>query len=57
LVRDDAETSLCAIRRGALGPFSDSDNVVCPECLDWLPKGTRFSEEYRKVQQKRAGSF
>ena len=42
--RDGVEALLCGIPRAALEATSDADHVVCPECIDWLPKGTRFSE-------------
>jgi hypothetical protein len=51
LVPDEAEASLCRIPRAGLGPTTDSDHIVCPECIDWLPKRTRFSEEFQKVPQ------
>src|SRR5260370_16314405 len=44
LVREDSETSLCGIPRSALGPGATSGELVCPGCVDWLPKRAFFSE-------------
>jgi hypothetical protein len=50
LIREDAEASLCGIPRAQLsaGGF---DQLVCPECIEWLPKRVQFSQVHPKVQK------
>ncbi len=44
LIREDAETSLCGIPRAQLEPGGNSDEIVCAECIDWLPRRIEFSD-------------
>jgi len=48
LVREDAEASLCGIPRSALGPGAASGELVCPDCIEWLPKRTYFSGIFQR---------
>jgi hypothetical protein len=48
LVRDDAEASLCGIPESALGPGSVTDQRVCSECIEWLPKRQAFSGKFAR---------
>jgi hypothetical protein len=38
LVRDGAEASLCGLPRVTLGPVGTMDELMCPACIEWLPK-------------------
>jgi len=49
LIRDDAEASLCGVPRRALGPGARFNEIVCPECLEWLPKRMEASRKLRRV--------
>lgn len=49
LVREDAETALCGIPRAALGPGEGFSDLVCPTCLDWLPRRIAFSAAFPRV--------
>ena len=51
LIRDDAETSLCGIPRAQLSAAGSYDELVCEDCIDWLPKRLNFSEEHRRVER------
>ena len=50
LIREDAETSLCGIPRAQLSGGSRSDELVCPECIEWLPKRLEFSKQHPRVK-------
>lgn len=49
LIREDAEASLCGIPRAQLHTAGGFDELVCPECIDWLPKRMDFSQGHPKV--------
>jgi len=51
LINEDAEASLCGIPRGTLGTAGGFDELVCPECIAWLPKRMDFSEAHPKVER------
>lgn len=51
LIREDAETSLCGIPRAQLSSAGGFDELLCPECIEWLPKRERFSDEHPKVRR------
>jgi hypothetical protein len=51
LVRDGAEASLCGLPRSALGPGSDATELVCEDCIEWLPKRMDASIKLRKAQR------
>ena len=51
LIRDDAETSLCGIPRAQLGAAGGYDELVCEECIEWLPKRLNFSDEHRRIER------
>jgi hypothetical protein len=52
LVRDDSEVSLCGIPRAALGQPSPSvSDVVCPDCIEWLPKRMDFSTAHPRIER------
>ena len=38
LIREDAEATLCDIPRSALISGGQFDELVCMECVEWLPK-------------------
>jgi len=50
LVRDGSEASLCGLPRSALGPGSDTTELVCETCIEWLPKRMDASLKLRKVR-------
>ena len=50
LIREDAEASLCGIPRAQLSNAGGFDQLVCPECIEWLPKRVQFSQVHPKVQ-------
>jgi len=49
LIREDAEASLCGIPRSSLRPGGIFDEIVCSDCLDWLPKRQEASRKMRRV--------
>jgi hypothetical protein len=49
LVADEAEASLCGIPRSALGETPAAGDLVCRDCVDWLPKRKAMSEALRRV--------
>lgn len=51
LIREDSETSLCGIPRAQLSGSGIFDELVCEECIEWLPKRLGFSEEHRRVDK------
>ena len=50
LVREDAEASLCGIPRSHLGPGTGGE-IVCDECLEWLPRRKDLSSSFQKVKR------
>jgi hypothetical protein len=51
LIREDAEASLCGIPRPALSDAGVSDQLVCPDCIEWLTKRRAASAEMRAVER------
>ena len=51
LIPDDAEASLCGIPRAALGPAGKGDDVVCADCLAWLPRRSALSGKFPRVRR------
>src|SRR5579864_1031059 len=49
LVREDAEASLCGIPRSALGPGHEADDLVCPDCIEWLLKRRAASGRFQRA--------
>ncbi|HET7421523.1 MAG TPA: hypothetical protein VFL27_14190 [Candidatus Dormibacteraeota bacterium] len=49
LVADNAEASLCGIPRSALGVAATSGDLVCRECVEWLPKRSALSAALRRT--------
>ena len=49
LVADEAEASLCGIPRSALGAPAMSGELVCRDCVDWLPKRRAMSDALRRT--------
>ena len=56
LIREDAETSLCGLPRSMLSSGGVFNEVVCPECIEYLPKRVAFSEQHPKVKRRSTGS-
>jgi hypothetical protein len=50
LIREDAEASLCGIPRPALGPAAVSGDLVCTDCIEWLPKRQSFSGKFQRAK-------
>jgi hypothetical protein len=50
LVRDDAEASLCGVARSSLGSLQVSSEIVCPDCIAWLPKRLALSDRFPRAQ-------
>jgi hypothetical protein len=46
LIRDDNESSLCGIPRLSLDRAGSLDQVVCGDCIEWLPKRAQASAIY-----------
>ncbi len=53
LVRNGSEASLCGLPKVALGPVGTSDEVVCPKCIEWLPKRMAASAQYRRAEHSK----
>jgi hypothetical protein len=51
LIRDDAEASLCGIPRTVLTSGGVFDELVCPDCIEWLPRRMDFSRQHRRVDK------
>jgi hypothetical protein len=51
LIREDSETSLCGIPRVRLTGGGEFDEVVCPDCIDWLPRRMDFSAAHPRVEK------
>jgi hypothetical protein len=49
LVREDTEASLCGLPRTTLGQGGMFDQVVCPDCIEWLHKRKLVSGRFPKV--------
>lgn len=47
LTPDDSDASLCGIPRAALRPGGILDDVVCRDCIEWLPKRLEASRKMR----------
>jgi hypothetical protein len=50
LVHKDAEAALCGIPRVTLGQGGKFDQVVCPDCIEWLPKLAAEPGPFRNAQ-------
>jgi hypothetical protein len=50
LIREDSETSLCGIPRAQLGSAGGFDELVCPDCIEWIPKRIDFSAAHPRVE-------
>jgi hypothetical protein len=50
LVREDAEASLCGVPSSVLDGGGLSDPLVCPNCIEWLPKRMAVSGRYRRAE-------
>lgn len=50
LIREDAESTLCGIPRGALSPADESYQLVCMDCIEWLTKRKAASAKFRAVR-------
>jgi hypothetical protein len=53
LVREDSEAALCGIPRATLGQGGMFDQVVCPDCIEWLHRRKLVSGRFRKPQPSR----
>jgi hypothetical protein len=53
LVRDGSEASLCGLPKVALGPVTTNDELVCPQCIEWLPKRMAASAAYRRAEENK----
>jgi len=52
LVREDAEASLCGVPRAMLDSGGLADPVVCPDCVEWLPKRMAVTGKFRRAEPK-----
>ena len=52
LIREDAEASLCGIPRSSLSSGGVFNELVCSECIEYLPKRQAFSAQHPKVKPK-----
>jgi hypothetical protein len=50
-VREGAESALCGIPRSARTNSGIFDELVCPDCIVWLPKRMEASRKLRKVER------
>jgi hypothetical protein len=55
LIREGAEASLCGIARSSLGQGDVAPGIVCPDCIEWLPKRLALSDRLRKVEKPNRG--
>jgi len=51
LIREDSETSLCGIPRESLGGGGIFDELVCPDCIEWLPRRMDFSAAHPRLDK------
>ena len=51
LIREDAEASLCGIPRYHLSSGGMFDELVCRDCIDWLPKRLEATARQRRVDR------
>ena len=51
LIREDAEASLCGIPRSSLTEGGMFDDLVCSECIEWLPKRVKASAAFRAAER------
>jgi len=51
LIHDGDEASLCGIPRAQLGQGGGFDDLVCEECIEWLPKRRDFSTQHPRVKR------
>ena len=49
LIREDSETTLCGIPRADLSGGGIFDEMVCPDCIEWVPKRLDFSDQHPRV--------
>jgi len=52
LVREDAEASLCGVPSAMLDSSRLSDPLVCPDCIEWLPRRMAVTGKYRRTDSK-----
>lgn len=50
LVRTGLEASLCGLHRNRLEPGRSLQEIVCPECIEWLPKHLAATGENPRVE-------
>jgi hypothetical protein len=51
LIREDAEASLCGIPQSSLSRGGLFDEMICPDCIEWLPKRAKASPPFRTVDR------
>jgi hypothetical protein len=51
LIREDAEASLCGLPRPSLASDGVFDQLVCPDCIEWLTKRRAASAKMRTVER------
>ena len=51
LIPEDSEASLCGIPRAQLASGGVFDELVCPDCIEWLPKRMDFSAAHPRVDK------
>ena len=52
LVREDAEASLCGVPSPVLDGGRLSDPLVCPTCIEWLPKRMAATGRHRRAEAR-----
>ena len=52
LVREDAEASLCGVPSAMLDSGRLADPLVCPDCIEWLPKRIAVTGRFRRADAK-----
>lgn len=50
LVREGSEASLCGIHRDRLQPGRSLQEIVCSQCIEWLPKRLAASGQNSRVE-------
>ncbi len=51
LIRHDADASLCGIPGAQLSASGIFDEIVCSECIEWLPKRMDLSQAHPKIRR------
>jgi hypothetical protein len=51
LIREDSETTLCGIPRDQLSGGGMFNELVCDDCIEWLPRRMDFSATHPRTEK------